>query len=499
MSISLSRYVDITSSVGAGASVAMRDLIGRFFTSNPLVPTHSYVEFDSADEVLNYFGSTSEEYARSAFYFGWISKNGTRPQKISFARWANTSVGSTIYGKVANYAVSTFSSITDGDFTLTLGGHTHHLTAIDFTGVVTLTNIATTVQTNIRAYSAGGAAWTGATVTYDSTRKSFDLVSGAAGDDEIAVSAGTTTDIASLLGWLVGAILSNGSASQTIPEVLAESAEASNNFGSFTFVDDITDDQIVDAATWNQTQNNMFIYSARCTESNAASLAGDLADIGGCCLTLAPISTEYPEQVPMMILAATDYTQAAAVQNYMFQEFNLTASVTSNADANTYDDINVNYYGQTQTAGQQRKFYQRGVMFGISTNPRDQNTYANEIWFKDAAGAAIMTLLLALPRVSANAAGRIQLMSIIQSVIDQALFNGIISVGRTFTTTQKVYISEITNDPNAWRQVQNIGWWLDVVMTPYSEDGVTRYKAVYTLIYAKDDIIRKVEGRDILI
>jgi hypothetical protein len=40
---------------------------------------------------------------------------------------------------------------------------------------------------------------------------------------------------------------------------------------------------------------------------------------------------------------------------------------------------------------------------GLATDPVDMNVYANEIWLKDAAGAAILSLLLSLGKVSANA------------------------------------------------------------------------------------------------
>ena len=67
MAISLKRYVDITSGVGAGVGVAARLLIGRFFSTNPLIPTNSSIDFDSADAVSTYFGSTSDEYLRAVF------------------------------------------------------------------------------------------------------------------------------------------------------------------------------------------------------------------------------------------------------------------------------------------------------------------------------------------------------------------------------------------------------------------------------------------------
>ena len=126
--ISFTRYVDITSGVGANALVKQRELIGRLFTTNNIVPPQSFHEFENADDVASYFGSSSEEYLRAAFYFGWVSKSIKAAQKISFARWVDADVGSMIFGTQAVRAVSTFTLIASGGFTLTLGGFTHTLT-----------------------------------------------------------------------------------------------------------------------------------------------------------------------------------------------------------------------------------------------------------------------------------------------------------------------------------------------------------------------------------
>lgn len=499
MAISLTRYVEITSGVGASAGVSTRDLIGRFFTTNPLAPTGTVLEFESADEVLDYFGADSVEYSRAAFYFGWTSKDITAPQKISFYFWPNENTPSLIFGKPATYALGSFTGITTGDFTLTLGGFTHHLTGINLSSAISLAAVAALIQTAVRAFSGGGVAWTAATVTFDSIRGCFDLESGATGADTVAVTAGVTTDLAAPLGWLLGAIFSNGANEEAVATVLADSTEISNNFGSFAFVPTLTQAEIVEAATWNKTQGIDFIYSVPVLAACASAVSAAVIDIGGTTLTLSPLETEYPEQAPMMIEAATDYTRRNSVRNYMFQEFDLSASVTTNSDADIYDDLRINYYGQTQTAGQLRDFYQRGVMMGLSVDPSDQNVYANEAWLKDASGAAIMTLLLALNQIPANSQGRAQILAVLQNVIDLALFNGTISVGKPLTVAQKLFISNATGDQNAWQQVQNIGYWVDAQIVPFVEDDVTKYKAVYTLIYSKDDIIRKVEGTDILI
>lgn len=498
--ISFTRYVSIVSGVGAGANVSTRDLGTRIFTDNNLLPPQSYIEFTSAADVGTYFGFLSVEYLRAVFYFGWISKNITTPQKMSFARWVDTAVGSMIFGKPATYALGSLTPITSGQFTLTLGGFTHTVSGVNLSGAASLAAVAALIQTAVRSFSGGGAAWTGATVSFDATRGCFDLVSGSTGADVVGVVAGVSNDLAGPIGWLTGAIYANGSAVETITQTLTASVQASNNFGAFLFIPTLNTSQITEAATWNDLQNVLFQFLTGVTASNAAAISAAVFLLSGCAMTLAPISTEYPEMIPGMILAATDYAARNATQNYMFQIFSVTPSVTNDADANTYDALRVNYYGQTQTAGQFIQFYQRGVLTGLAVDPVDQNVYANEQWLKDAAAAAIMTLLLALAKVSANVSGRAQLLSQIQSVVNVAVVNGTISVGKTLSNAQKLFITNATGDTKAWYQVQTIGYWLDVVFETFVDSGgITEYKAVYTLIYSKDDVIRKVEGHHVLI
>ncbi|OJW21170.1 MAG: hypothetical protein BGO49_24460 [Planctomycetales bacterium 71-10] len=502
MSIDISRYIRVTSGVGAGANLGVRQLNAMLITTNPLCPTGTFLSFASAANVGSYFGTTSDEYKRATFYFGWVSKNVTSPQALNFWFWnEDADVPSRIYGKPNPALLPAFTAISSGSFTLTLGGATHTLTGINCSAAGSLSAVAGIIQTAIRAYSSGGSAWTGATVAFDATRGSFNLTSGASGDDSVAVTAAVSNDLASPLGWLAGAIFSNGQGARTIPDMLTQLNNTNDNFGSFAFMDALSLDEVVSAAEWNDSlpSNVKFMYSVPCTASNASALSSALRGIGGSTLTLAPLAAEYPEMCPMMILAATNYNGRSAVQNFMFQEFDLTPSVTTDGDADLYDSLLVNYYGRTQSAGQNVSFYQRGLMFGLASDPSDQNTYCNEIWFKSACTARLMNLLLALSRVSANSTGRAQILASLQEVIDLALFNGVISVGKPLNSTQKLYITNATGDNAAWHQVQDVGYWVGCVIESYVASGVTQWKATYTIIYSKDDTIRRIDGTDILI
>ena len=381
MPIPFKRYVDITSGIGAGANVARRDLICRMFTSSDKIDVNTIIEYRNADDVGKLFTTNSDEYRRAVFYFGFVSKQTTRPKLLSIARW-------------------------DKD-------------------------------------------------------------------------------------------------NQSISEVLTSTTEQSNNFGSFVFVDTLSEAQVIEAATWNATKNVMFIYNVPVLAADAESLSPKILTISGAGMTLKSDTEaeEYPEMLPSAIEASTDYTRRASVQNYMFYSASLTPTVTTSADADKYDKLRINYYGSTQTAGQIRRFYQRGVLTGnADISPADMNVYANEAWLKDDAGSRIMSLLLSQPRVPANQNGRGQVLNVIQASIDIALINGTISVSRMLSEVQKIYITEQTGNPDAWQQVQNSGYWLNAeIKTISTDDGRTEYTADYKLIYLKDDAIRKVDGSHTLI
>lgn len=503
MPINLNEYINITSGVGAGSVVPGRAFIGRIFTTNPLLPTGSFKEFTSAADVATYFGSNSEEYARALFYFSFISKNQTTPQTLSFARWVNAATDPLIFGAKNAQVLANWTSISNGDISITMGGFTFHITGLDFTSAASLTNVASIITTAVQAESGGGALWTAAVVAWDAANSRFTLTGGATGPAVISVAAGATHDIAALLGWLASsAIFSKGAAIETITQTLNDSVNLSNNFGSFcfTYTAALNLTQVTEGASWNASQNVYYEYYAATIDANLISWSAALIGFAGFGLHIQGPAGEYHEMMPMDIMAATVYTNRNSVQNYMFYQFStLTPTVTDTATAQAYNALRVNYLGQTQTAGDFVSFYQRGFLMGGATAPLDMNTYVNEMWLKDAVSSSALTLLLSLAQIPADTLGTNQLTINSQAVINQALFNGTITTGKPFNSAQIQFITNATGDDKAWQQVQNIGYWQQWKVVSYVADDIVQWKAVYLLIYSKDDVVRKVDGTDILI
>jgi hypothetical protein len=505
--ISQNRYIKIVSGVGAANVVAQRQLIMRIITQNPVIPPGIVIEFSTADAVGAYFGTSSEEYLRAVAYFRFVSKSITSPSLLSFARWVNQAIAPTIVGDSFAKNITSFAGVTAGTLTINVGNAAVNISAIDLSQAANLTAVATAIQVKLRA--TADPQLTAATVTYNTNTNQFTVVGTITGSGVMTVTpTGLATDISQITGLATGStVIVSGQAADTAAVAVAKSASISNNMGSFIFTTPLTplaNTDIVAIATWNDLQNNMYIYSLATSAQNMGTLFPLVKGLSGCALNLMSSTAlnDYVEQSPCEILAATNFNAPNGSQNYMFYQFpsrNITVSDDTMAD--TMDKLRANYIGVTQSAGQPLAFYQRGLLCGGSTAAVDMNVYANEMWLKSAIGATSLALLIALPTVPANPTGGAMFLGVYQPILTLAGNNGTFSPGKTITAVQQQYITQVTGDSNAWRQVQTIGYWIDVSFSSYTNNntGLTEWQATYKLVYSKGDAIRFVSGQDIMI
>ena len=504
MPISQSKYVAITSGIGGASAASRKDLGLRLFTSNALFPINTILEFTSALDVANYAGALSQEAKIAAAYFGWVSKSVTTPRKISFMGANLNSTAPILRSTKSLEALETFTAITNGSIVITLNETSYTVSSLDFSSATSYADIAAAIETGINENIAGGDAFTAATVTYNAETTSFILTGGEAGGTiSYATTAASGTDISGTIGWSEATepIISQGSQSTTLTEILNTTIELSDNFASYAFVGINPDlSQIDEIGTWNDNQNFQYLYVGDVGESNYSSIIEAAAAHSGMAINynvnLGNTAFLPAYLMPATILAATDYTNVNGTVNYMFQQFpNQAVAVSTNELANELDALHVNYNGQTQKAGQKIEFYQDGYL----ADGTDIAVYANEIWLKDAMITELLNLEIAVEKIPANIDGMGQIEAILQGVIDEGLTNGVIMPGKELTNTQKAYITQITGDNTAWQKVQLNGYVLTVELSQQVVNGATKYIAEYTLVYSKGDVIRKVEGRHILI
>jgi len=495
MAINSNKYVQITSGVGGAAAVSARELLLRIFTTNELVPTGSVLKFSDLESVLDYFDSDSEEYKRAAQHFGFVSKAITSPGNINFARWADADTSAQVFGTKAG-TLSELNAITAGAITVTLAAVDGNIT-VDFSLAGDYAAVATELQTEIQAL---GGTFATTTVVYNALKTQFILDTNDVADGAISITG--LAAVLAPIGWESTAAFSNGITEQSITDVLASSTELTNDFGSYLFISTLDITQVEESAVWNATHNNEFQYHVPVLLADAQSYFDTLQGYAGTGVTLYDPANvdEYHEMVPCSLLASQDFNKSAAAANYMYtQDSRLTPTVTTTTESNTLDTIRCNYYGQTQEAGSQISFYQRGTLMGGSTAPLKMGVYANEQWLKADLKAEFLNMFLAMPIVSADDVGKATGTSYVSATIDKAINNGSISQGKKLTTTQIQFINQISGRDDAHFEVASKGYWYTVDISEETNNEVTEFFLDYTLIYAKRDAVDKVVGRHILI
>lgn len=489
MAIPQTKYVNIISAVGGTSQVSQRDLMGRVFTNNSLVPYGAVLEFAGLSAVGNWFGLESDEYKFAAKYFGYVSKSGNIPQKISFALHSTEAKTARLYGKAKATTLAHLKTLTNENITFKIDGTEYALSSLNFSTATSFADIATAVNTALTTAASGTVGSFG----YDSSLSRFVITSATTGaDSTMGYATGSLATVLGMSEGSNGAVLSDGSAITTAVNAVAESAELTNNFYSFAFLTSVTGEEEA-IATWVKAQNVRYMWSLGVTTANASTMASALAEYDGVGLTLNADCVF----LPMAIAAAINYDLPNASVDFMYQQAaGIDASVTSATDQEAYDAIRVNYYGTTQQAGNLISFYQDGKLQGSIPS---MGVYVNEAWLKDALFTSILNLRLSLDSLPANETGLAYVKTAIQEVIGKAQNNGVISAGKTLDSTQKAYVGQITGDKNAWQSIQSIGYWLNATVEKYTEQGTEKYKVSYLLVYAKGDSINFVDGKDILI
>lgn len=500
MAIPQKRYIDITSGVAAESATGQRELIARLMTDNQLCGFGHVMEFADADAVAAHFGVNSQEYLFAKRYFGFVSKQITKPKKISFARWAKTALAPQITATKAAASVAEYTEVNDPHIVITIDGASTDCT-VTFSAPTSLADIASAIETAIREENTNYATATVSASTINGKTR-FVFTGGETGAAKIEAATG---NLAPLLGWDSASlpVLSDGAAAEEPEAAMARVSDISNNFATFDFLCDSTGaDQLTAAqkgavADWANAKNVVYCYLAGATSLNASDIYAQTNGKEGCGLTLNANAGDYTQFIPMAVLAATDYTRPGAAQNLMFQQASgVVPTVLTAAHADYYDAMGINYYGETQSAGQKLAFYQRGTLQGETS---DMGVFFNEIWLKDAFVAALFNLLLAVPQIPAGRKGEDMVRGVMLEWIELAITNGTILPLKELTVAQKAVIDGLTGVKDSWQSVYVNGWWLDVSINPVTANGKTEYQVNYLLVYSKGDSVKKIVGNNIMI
>lgn len=491
MSIKSTEYVFITSGV-VGASVAQQELIGRRFTTDPRVPVGSILRVASG-EADSFFGAQSAEAAFARQYFSVVLPAPvSRPGYLQFAAYAPAGRAPAVFGGDRGSSLDDFIANTGQQLTLRLGDAEITTAAIDLSAVGSFADVASAIQLAIRG--AAAPQYANATVTYDSMAGTFNLLGDTVAPAPVSVTAGP---LANLLGWTgLGVIYSPGVAAQTPIEAFQAAEQVTDSFGSASFGAPIQLGEALPLAQYVAGENVKYMMLWSIGELDFEAWSAAMLGIASNGLVLNRTAGEYKEAIPQGIQAASNYEMRnAGAVNYMFRQAGLTADVTDTQESRILNAARINYYGQTAVFGQRIDFFQRGYLMGGATAPLDMSVHSGEQWLKSYAASRFFALQIGTRGIPNNNDGRGMMLGALHDATRQAFFNGVMSVGKLLTSTQIEAVTQITGDPMAYLEVQNKGYWADVLMTEdVTESGVTEYVAQYTLVYATKDMVRRIVG-----
>lgn len=328
MSLDRSNLVSVTVSLEAqsGTPQSVNSLL--VLTDNTVIDSVERIRaYSSLSAVATDFGTSSEAYGAAVIWFGIPNP----PNIIYIGLWAATATSGRLTGgslSVAQQAISNFTSVSDGGFSITFDGTSSPLviTGVDLTtGITNLNAVASAVTTAI-----GG----GRVVVWDAGNSRFTITSSTTGATSSVSFASPptagTTDLSILMGLTAtssGAYAAQGLAAET-PLQAAVIFDAM--FGQLWYAMEIPDaanaDQVAVGQFLAGTRAKHFL-AATTIEAGAlvASNTTDLASMAKAAnLTKTAVqyssSSLYAVASIMAQILTVDYTANDTAINTMWQE-----------------------------------------------------------------------------------------------------------------------------------------------------------------------------------
>lgn len=486
MSISASQIVNVIPRV-INAGGTDLEITGLLLTDNPLCVFPGTVSFTSANAVGSYFGETSAEYQAAAKYFLGYDNSFRKPRRLHFARLVDSAIAGSLIGGTAG-SMDEMKAITAGGFTINIDGSPKTVTALDLSEATTQSDIAQSIQTQL----------TGTTVQYNSNLNAFIITSSQTGDtSSVSVAEDTAENAASILGLTAdaGATASAGSAALEPSANMNSITNITQNWVSFTTMEEQEDDVIEAFSEWANNSNGEYLYCPYTTQENdtnpnaGSNLPKTLANANYEGVVLTYGGLDYAILV-MSIGACIDWDRNNGLVTWAFKsQSGLEASVTDDTTAANCVELNVNYYGRWATRNDDFIQYYQGAMIGGNFGFVD--AYVGNLWLRNALQVSLMNGLAQVGRVPYTDEGYTIIRAWCMDPINRALNNGAIDPGVTLSESQRAQLmNEIGEDVSD--QILTDGYYL-MVADPGASARVDRDTPTLGLWYTYGGSVHKLE------
>lgn len=461
------------------------DMIGLILTESERAPVGQVLRFPTARSVSEYFGPTSEEASAATVYFNGYIGATSIPAALLFAPHVMTARAGWLRGGALGLTLAELQALT-GTLTINFGGTPLTSAAINLSGATSFSNAATIIEA---AFTSPDFA-----VTYDSLIGSFLFTSTATGSAATIVYATGTLAATLKLTEATSAVLSPGQNVQTPAETMAGVIDQTQNFVSFTHLFELTDDEIVDFATWAGSQDDRFLFAAwtnapaAATNSDTTSPAIRIAalELSGTACIWAPT----PDKAVFILgyAGSIDFNRDNGRTVAAFRRGSgLRADVRSQTVADNLLANGYSFYGSYATANDEFTWIYNGSVSGPFAFI---DSYLNQIWMNNAFQLSLMNLLGQVGQIPYNDDGYEMIAAGITTDISNAVDFGAIRSGVVLSEAQKTIIIGI-----AGSDISEIlftrGWEL-VIQDPGPAVRAERGSPICTFFYTDGQSVQKI-------
>ena len=420
------------------------EMNGLYVTDAPLPPVvypAAVMEFTSANAVGEALGKTSEEYVFAQHYFNGYESKFASPKALFIARHAPEGLAAYTLGAANANTLAKLKAITAGTMALTIDGAPVSVSGIDLSGATSFADVAALA-------SADASGWT---LAYDGAAGRFILSTKTVGADGEAVAAGSNTDTEGNLAYALGlmpvqgALVSAGTAAETVAEVLDRVAETTQNWVTFTHREkasstlgsaaETVGEQL---AAWANAHWGTLAVVHDDTET-LITAPSDADVIGAMSVndnTAFIYGTTVYAAFIMGTVASIDWNRFNGTITLAFKRGDgLAATVNSEGYATVLEGRNANFYGAYATRNADFDFLYPGRL--LNSDYVFIDPLVNAIWLNNALQVSILNGLTQSPRVPYTEAGFTRIRSWMMDPVNRALTNGAIEPGVTLSESQK--------------------------------------------------------------
>lgn len=515
MSLPFSKFVPISAKVQSAAFVQEKKHM-LLATTNALIGTGTpFKEYSGAAALTDFasdLGKGTADYTVVQKYFAFNSKTGNAPEKLVVARWYKTAAAPFLKGSKPA-TVAELKLVTAGAFDITIGGTKTTIT-VDFSTITSYSDAAQRLEAAIQNYTAGGTAFTAATVEYSSVTGGFIINGGDTGKTEtIAIAAPTSgTDAREELGMLEPEV-SAGADAETFAEFCDRIFNANSAGFSITTTETLTDTEITDAVAWLQGSvgGQTISTAARLVfnlsdKATAKALQATLKELSytGYVVCYDPYG-EWVNALDCAIAASTDYQVANGSLNFNFQPAVGYTPITTLGDVVNYqqgqtnlslaqelDDLCISYVYSVGFGTQQQVLYGMGLMMGAYGT---EDIQVNESAMQMAMQVSIMNGFVSLNKIKlqgSDAKGFIA--TLITPTLELFKTNGSIAMDGKLSDTDKNAIFMATGNDGAADAVEQNGYYFQV--QDLNEEDIRLRRVRVLVCYLAGGVVNQIRITD---